>query len=319
MQKTSSKLEGIIIKVFGNYFYVQSIIDSTFTQKTIKCTLRGRLKKEFKNTRNIGVVGDQCIFTILKDVKNKDELNEGVIEEIRDRKNKISRSRITATGIKESIIAANIDYFFIVNSFVKPTLKTGFIDRLLIIAEKEEIPACIIINKADLVNENDFNDVIAVYQKLGYNILITSAKTNQGITTFKQLLKDKTSILSGYSGVGKSTLINLLLNKAQQTTADISSSSQKGKHTTTNVEMIPLPFNGYIIDTPGLREFGLFDIAHYHLSDFFIEMREISSQCEYKQCSHTHEPGCAVKHAVEEGEIAQFRYENYVRILENPN
>ena len=213
-------------------------------------------------------------------------------------------------------IAANVDYLIIMNSFIKPTLKTGFVDRVLVMAEMQAITPIILINKRDLVQEQDYQSVIDIYSGLGYHCLGISA-IKDDLKEKMQLLKQKISVMIGYSGVGKSTFINNLLQKDVLQVKAISAYSQKGVHTTSTAEWLDLPFGGAIIDTPGVREFAIYQQKDYHLADFFVEIRHLSHLCSYSTCTHTHEPDCAVKQAVEQGEISASRYQSYLRLLQD--
>jgi ribosome biogenesis GTPase len=217
------------------------------------------------------------------------------------------------------IVAANLDQALLVCTIKEPRTSRGFIDRFLVTAAAYHIPAILVFNKKDLLKEKDrekFLEIADVYTDIGYPVLIISAVKGEGITEVKALLQDKVTLMSGHSGVGKSSLINQLLPGMQLRTKEVSGWSGKGLHTTTFAEMFDLPGGGQIIDTPGLREFGIIDIPKTELSHYFLEMQPYITQCQFNNCLHINEPGCAVKAAVEEGEIDAERYISYATILE---
>jgi ribosome biogenesis GTPase len=203
---------------------------------------------------------------------------------------------------------------------VSPRTSTGFIDRFLLTAEAYHIPCILVFNKQDLMNESfeEIQDeVMGIYQKIGYNCIKTSVKNGLGLAEFKALLTDKTSLLSGHSGVGKSSLINAIEPTLNLKTAQVSSASNKGQHTTTFAEMHALNFGGFLIDTPGIREFGVVDISTQEISHFFKEMKGLIGTCKFNNCIHLNEPGCTVMAAVADGLISASRYQSYLSILQN--
>lgn len=241
----------------------------------------------------------------------------GVIKKILPRENYIVR-KSTKLSKRSHIIAANIDQAILMVTLAMPRTSTGFIDRYLTTAEAYHIPAAIVFNKLDLHND-ELSEMYAylssVYNDVGYPCLGTSAVDGTGLEDFKNLLKGKVSLLSGHSGVGKSALINAIQPGLDLKTGVISVMHQKGKHTTTFAEMFHLDLGGEIIDTPGIKEFGLVDFERQEVGERFPEMRALLSECRFANCTHVHEPGCAVKEAVTDGRIAMFRYENYLGIL----
>jgi ribosome biogenesis GTPase len=244
------------------------------------------------------------------------EQGTGIITNLHQRKNYIIRKAINLSK-QAQIIAANLDRALLVVTLASPRTSLGFIDRFLVTAEAYDIPACLIFNKLDLFSDEGLEilaDYQAIYQNIGYPCYSVSALEGTNIDEVQELLKDKVTLFSGHSGVGKSSLINRLLPDLDLRTHMVSEWSDKGMHTTTFAEMFELPQGGYIIDTPGIRELGVIDIEKEVLSHFFPEMRERMNQCRFNNCRHINEPGCAVLDALEAGEIAQSRYDSYLSI-----
>ena len=255
------------------------------------------------------------------------EIKDGFITEIEDRRNYIIRKSINLSK-QSHILAANVDQALLVVTISKPETSTTFIDRFLASAEAYRIPVILIFNKSDLLSDDERHYqqmMIDLYETIGYECRAISATTGQGVEELRPLLEGKITLLSGNSGVGKSTLINQLVPHANQRVADISDAHQTGMHTTTFSEMIPLTSNlspltsnsGWLIDTPGIKGFGTFDIEREELTSYFKEIFEFSKQCRFSDCTHTHEPGCAVLKAVEDHYIAQSRYQSYLSMLED--
>ena len=268
--------------------------------------------KGIKTTNPIAV-GDKVDF-----LPDKDE-NAGLITKIFPRHNHIIRKATNLSKLSH-IIAANIDQALLVASIYEPRTSAGFIDRFLVTAEAYHIPAIIVFNKIDIYDEKRFNEldeITGIYRAAGYPCYIVSALTGQNVDTLKAVIKDKTNLFSGISGVGKSALINAIEPGLTLKTGIISDYHKKGKHTTTFPEMHPLSFGGFMIDTPGIREFGLVDFRKEEIAERFPEMRRFMHDCQFNNCSHIHEPRCAVKDAVESGEIPASRYESYLRIYQD--
>jgi len=268
--------------------------------------------KGIKTTNPIAV-GDKVDF-----LPDKDE-NAGLITKIFPRHNHIIRKATNLSKLSH-IIAANIDQALLVASIYEPRTSAGFIDRFLVTAEAYHIPAIIVFNKIDIYDEKRFvelDKITGIYRAAGYPCYIVSALTGQNVDTLKAVIKDKTNLFSGISGVGKSALINAIEPGLTLKTGIISDYHKKGKHTTTFPEMHPLSFGGFIIDTPGIREFGLVDFRKEEIAERFPEMRRFMHDCQFNNCSHIHEPRCAVKDAVERGEIPASRYESYLRIYQD--
>ena len=245
----------------------------------------------------------------------------GVITQLHPRKNYISRRSVNLSK-QTQIIGANLDVSLLVITLASPPTSTGFIDRFLVTAEAYDIPASLVVNKLDLFSEQGVEilaDYMDLYEGLGYTCYAVSALQGDQVDELKAALKDKITLVSGHSGVGKSTLINQLVPGLALKTGDISDWSDKVKHTTTFAEMIDLPFGGKLIDTPGIRELGVVDIEPQELSHYFPEMRELMNRCRFHNCRHVNEPGCAVLQAVTQGAIAPSRYDSYLSIFVNQN
>jgi len=264
-------------------------------------------------------VGDRVGFTLSNVSADEKDGKIGLISSISERKNYIIRRSINLSK-QAHIIAANIDQAVLVATLNYPVTTTTFIDRFLASAEAYRIPVLIVFNKTDRYDNEQtqrMNDLISLYQKIGYSCLSTSAKTGKGMKELRAALKDKTNVVNGHSGVGKSTLINYLQPGLNLKTKEISDLHKTGKHTTTFSELYKFNFGGYIIDTPGIKAFGMLEMEAWEISHYFVEIFKISDYCQYNNCSHTHEPGCAVKEAVKNGEIAQSRFTSYLGLLES--
>jgi len=299
-------LEGIVIKSTGSWYSVLSP-DGTTTE----CKLKGKFKVQGIKTTNPLAVGDHVEFHLLQ------EESIGLITGISARKNHIIR-KATKLSKQSHILAANLDQAIIIVTLAEPRTSTGFIDRFLITAEAYHIPAVIIFNKIDIYNERRMKDLSAlteVYETAGYPCLAVSALTGENTESVRDMIKGKVSLLAGHSGVGKSALINFLEPGLDLKIQPISKVHSKGVHTTTFARMFKLSFGGFIIDTPGIKEFGLFELDRSTLAERYPEMRALMHACKYTNCTHLHEPGCAVKAAVKEGKLSKTRYEGYLRIM----
>ncbi len=301
--KNGELITGKVISAHGTFFNVQ------VEDKVVMCKLRGKMRLQDKVSTSPVVAGDNVRIRILED-------GTGVIEEVLERFNKLYRK---ASGKKEleHIIVANIDQAIVVTSFNMPHVPWGFVDRLLVASEKNNIKPIICINKIDLIEKwKEVNDFIKVYgNKVGYEIIKTSAVTGEGLEELKAILKDKTSVFVGQSGVGKSALINAIEPGLNVRTTEVSEKTGKGRHTTTHTELHKLSFGGFIADTPGMKEFGLSGIEKTELGYYFPEFRKFIEQCKFSNCTHTHEPDCAVKDAVHKRHIDRRRYMSYLNIL----
>lgn len=301
-------VKGTVVKTTGSWHSVQ-LDDKTMCD----CRVRGKFRiKGIRNTNPIAV-GDRVF------VERSPNEETGVIVDMEKRRNYIIR-KATKLSKEAHIIASNIDTVFVVASLVSPETSLMLIDRILVSAEAYRINAVILINKADMLNDDKLELADAykyIYETVGYKTLLISATTGQNIDQVRELMQNKTSVFVGMSGVGKSTLINYLEPGLQIKTGEISDAHLQGKHTTTFAEMHALSFGGYIIDTPGIRSFGLLEMdKKEELSHYFPEIFKISDQCRFNNCTHTHEPGCAVREAVEENTIPFTRYENYLAIMQ---
>jgi ribosome biogenesis GTPase len=297
-------MQGLITKSTGSWYQVRS------GDETIDCRIKGKFRIKGITTTNPLAVGDVVDFDM------EPEQGTGVITNLHQRKNYIIRKAINLSK-QAQIIAANLDRAILVVTLASPRTSLGFIDRFLVTAEAYDIPACLIFNKLDLFSEEGLeilNDYKGIYEDIGYPCYSVSALEGTNIDEVQTLLKDRVTLFSGHSGVGKSSLINRLLPDLDLRTHMVSEWSDKGMHTTTFAEMFELPQGGYIIDTPGIRELGVIDIEKEVLSHFFPEMRQRMNQCRFNNCRHINEPGCAVLDALEDGEIAQSRYDSYLSI-----
>ena len=300
------KQEGLIIKSTGSFYHVR-----THDARTVTCRLRGNFRIKGIKVTNPIAVGDIVLFT------QEHEKEHGFITDITPRKNYIYRKSVNLSKITH-ILAANIDTAFLVISLTDPRTPLGFIDRFLVAAESFRIKTILVFNKADLYNadlKEHHEHLQTIYTNIGYECLSTSVITGEGIEALKSKMQNRISLFSGQSGVGKSSIINSIEPNLQLKIATISDYNNKGKHTTTFAEMFELSFGGFIIDTPGIKEFGLIEYEKEEVSHYFPEMLRLLSQCKFNNCIHTHEPECGVKQALEEGEIAQSRYENYLSII----
>ena len=293
---------GTIIQVFGRYYTV------FFDGKEVVSVLRGKLKKDkrLKIYSEPAVVGDMVSIIAEED-------GTGIIEEVHERKNVFTRKDRGFN--KEDLIASNLDQIVVVQSYGIPKFNVRFVDRILVRAEKEDIPVILCMNKCDEIEIEDKNYIEGYYSKVHIEVVTTSAKNGTNIEELRSILDSKQTIFVGNSGVGKSTLLNALYKNIDLKTSHVSEKSNKGRHTTTNVQMILQPNNTKIIDTPGVREFGLLDIEPEELSRYFNDLHEYSHLCKFNPCTHDHEPKCAVKDMVENGEIHSDRHVSYLHIL----
>lgn len=300
-------MKGRVIKSTGSWYTVKTDTGN------IQARLRGKFKQDDLKLTNPIAVGDYV------EVEREEDQPTSVIKEILPRENYIIR-KSTRKSHFSHILASNIDQAFLIVTLRNPRTSLGFIDRFLVSTESFRIPATILVNKMDeKYKDKDLEylqDMKEIYEPLGYPVIeISALKADNLKEQFLPLLKGKTTLLSGHSGVGKSTFLNKLVPEAQQTTKEISKFSAKGVHTTTFAEMFELAEGGYLIDTPGIKEFGILDIEDQELSHYFVEMRQYLGQCKYNNCRHINEPGCMVLEKLEEGFIHPYRYDSYVNIL----
>lgn len=302
---------GKVLRSTGSWYIVR--LDDG---RLVNARLKGKFRLEDTGQTNPIAVGDNVTISF----EETDESGNAMITEIQDRANYISREA-PRHQYGRHIIAANLDQAFIIATIASPRTSSGFIDRFLLTAEAYHIPAVVVFNKQDvLTKQKDIdrqNEWVDMYRAAGYTVLLTSSATGQGVKELGEMLHNKVSLLSGHSGVGKSTLINSIFPSMQLRTKEISQKHNKGVHTTTFSEMFELPTGGYIIDTPGIKEFGILDLEPQEVGHFYPEIRAILSGCKYNNCLHQEEPGCAVKQAVMDGKLAFERYKNYDNIVES--
>ena len=304
-------MKGLVIKNTGSWVTVR--LDDG---NTVNCKMRGIFRLKGMRCTNPVAVGD----LVQVEEKGGDAPVVGAIE---PRKNYIIR-RSSNLSKEFQIIAANLDQAVLVATLTNPETSTTFIDRFLATAEAYQVPAVLAFNKVDLLVDNGLSELLeklkALYQSIGYPVVTMSAATGEGADELRSILAGKMSLLSGNSGVGKSSIINLMIPGAHVRVGDVSQTHHKGMHTTTFSELLDLPGGGAIIDTPGVKAFGTIDFERAQVAHYFPEIFRISDNCRFNNCTHTHEPGCAVLTAVEQGDIAPSRYQSYLSILEeDPN
>lgn len=302
-------MKAIVYKSTGSWYTVKD-----GTGRWHNARMKGVFKIDEITSTNPVAVGDEVDI----DVENETE-ETAIITEILSRRNYINRQSPRYKH-QHHIVAANLDQSLLVATLKEPRTSQGFIDRFLVASEMYHVPAIIVFNKSDLYRKKEtekYEQWKTMYEQVGYKVFLVSAANNEGIEEVKKELKGKTTLISGHSGVGKSSLLNRILPDAELKTGEISGWSGKGQHTTTFAEMFDLPFGGRIIDTPGMREFGLVDIEKQEVSHYFPEMRERLVNCQFNNCLHVNEPGCAIKQAVVDGEISEDRYVSYVNILDS--
>lgn len=299
-------MKGLVTKSTGSWYHVK-----TEEGEDYKARIRGRFRlDEIKHTNPVAV-GDFVDFELDKD-------GIAVILKIYERDNYIIRRSVNLSK-KTHIIASNIDLAILLVTINHPRTSMGFIDRFLITAEAYHIPAIIVVNKIDLHDEDDrqsFKELKDLYEGIGYRVFSISAEKNKGLEELKSFLKDKTSLFSGHSGVGKSTLVNKLFPGLDLKTKDVSDFNKKGQHTTTFAQLYDWPFGGHIIDTPGIKEFGLVNFEKEEIQDYFPEIFRYKSDCKFNNCLHINEPKCAVKEALLRGDISESRFTSYMTFLE---
>ncbi|MBT8259700.1 MAG: ribosome small subunit-dependent GTPase A [Flavobacteriaceae bacterium] len=302
-------MTGLVYKSTGSWYIVK-----TPNGKTIECRIKGRLRLEGIKSTNPIAVGDFVEFEL--ETKNNQET--GVISRVLDRKNYIVRKSVNLSK-QTHIIASNIDQVFLLVTINNPQTFTSFIDRFLVTAEAYSIKTIILFNKIDTYSEDDLLEVKyleSIYRNIGYECIEISAKTGKNVDKVKALMQGNVNMFSGHSGVGKSTLINAIEPSLELKTKEISFQHQQGQHTTTFAEMFDLSFDAKIIDTPGIKGFGLVDMDDEEVGDYFPELFALKEHCKFNNCLHVHEPKCAVKKALDKDEIAYSRYKSYIQILQ---
>ena len=302
-------MEALVYKSTGIWYTAK-----TPDGRTWNARIKGVLKIDGITSSNPVAVGDRVEME-----PENEEAGTAVISAIHDRYNYVNRQS-PSNAYQHHIIAANLDQSVLMATLKEPRTSQGFIDRFLVACEAYHVPAILIFNKADIYRKKEMEKFEAweqMYSAIGYRVLLVSMVDGTGVEALRDLLKDKTSLLSGHSGVGKSTFINAVFPGLSLKTQDVSGWSGKGIHTTTFAEMFDLPFGGRVIDTPGMREFGLVDISRQELSHYFPEMRSRLGDCQFNNCLHTNEPGCAIKKATMDGLIHEDRYVSYCTILDS--
>ena len=302
-------VKGTVTKSTGSWYYVEASNGENWG-----CKIKGKFRIKGIRTTNPVAVGDKVEFKAVHE-HNK----EGLITELEERRNYIIR-KATKLSKESHIIAANVDQAIVMATLAYPETFSLFIDRFLVTTEAYSIPAVILFNKTDLYDatlEKKLKDLKNRYESIGYTVIAGSTKTGENLDHIKTILQDKQSVIAGNSGVGKSTLINTLIPALNLKTSEVSNSHKTGKHTTTFAERHTLPFGGHLIDTPGIKGFGLVDMDKEEIYHFFPEIFQAAQDCKFHNCLHKQEPGCNVQKKVEEGAIDPARYENYLRILED--
>ena len=300
-------MHGLVIKNTGSWYTVKTVEGSV-----VECKIKGNFRLKGIRSTNPVAVGDHVEIEL-------NSQNTAFITAIGDRKNYIIRKSQNLSK-QSHIIAANVDQAFLVVTVERPQTSTTFIDRFLATAEAYSVPVVLVFNKTDLLDDSLMRYqrmMTDLYETVGYKCVAVSAETGEGMDELMEMLRDRITLLSGHSGVGKSTMINRLLPGVNLRTAEISDAHNTGMHTTTFSEMLPLPGGGYIIDTPGIKGFGTFDMEPEELTSYFKEIFRFSKDCRFSNCTHTHEPGCAVLKAVEDHYIAASRYQSYLSMLED--
>jgi len=302
-------MTAIVYKSTGSWYVVKTPEGHWWNAR-----LKGAFKMDEITSTNPIAVGDQVEISA-----EGESGDSAMITQIRPRRNYINRQS-PSHKMQHHIVAANVDQSVLIATLKEPRTSQGFIDRFLVACEAYHVPAVVVLNKADLYQKKEMEKYETwkqMYQSVGYRIILMSVKTGQGVEELKNLLKDKLTLLSGHSGVGKSSFINAIFPDLTLKTQGVSGWSGKGIHTTTFAEMYDLPQGGQIIDTPGMREFGLVDISRQELSHYFPEMRSLLEGCQFNNCQHVNEPGCSIKKALSEGKIYEDRYLSYCHILDS--
>jgi ribosome biogenesis GTPase / thiamine phosphate phosphatase len=304
-------MKALVYKSTGSWYIVKAVNLQQYNAR-----IKGVLKLDGITSTNPVAVGDEVEIEEQNDIE-KTAMITGIVP----RRNYINRQS-PSHKMHHHIVASNLDQSVLFATLKEPKTSSGFIDRFLVTSEAYHIPAIVVFNKTDVYKEKELQRLqewTAMYEAIGYKVIATSLKENIGVDIVRDVLKDKTTLISGHSGVGKSTFINTLFPQMNLRTQDVSEWSGKGLHTTTFAEMFDLPFGGKLIDTPGIRELGLVDISKQELSHYFPEMRALMQECQFNNCMHFNEPGCAIKEAVAAGIIAEARYVSYYNISETIN
>lgn len=302
-------MKGVVYKSTGSWYTIKS-----FEGVFYECKIKGKFRIEGIKSTNPIAVGDQVEF----EVETKGDETLGIINKIRPRENYIIRKSVNLSK-QTHIIAANVDVAFLLVTLNNPPTFTSFIDRFLVTAQAYQIKAVLLFNKMDSYNQKEIleiNYLAALYTSIGYTCIYISAKTGKNIDKVKQMMLGKVSMFSGHSGVGKSTLVNILEPTLELKTSEISSQHMQGQHTTTFAEMYDLSFGAQIIDTPGIKGFGVVEVDKQELGNYFPEFFELKGHCKFNNCLHLQEPKCAIKQALENDTLSWSRYKSYLQILE---
>ena len=309
--RSDNRVSGIVVRALGHHFDVRTDAqaDPGVPNQTRLCEVRRRLRQE-KSTDTLVAVGDR-VWVVPEGESG------GRIEEVEERTSVLSRQRPGMDALAEDVILANPDQVLVVFAIEQPEPHLRMLDRFLVIAEFNELPAIICVNKVDLASLAKAKEIFGLYEQIGYRVVYASAETGLGVDELRQLLLDCTTVLTGPSGVGKSSLINAIAPALALDVGALRDFMQKGRHTTRTAHLLPLPYGDktYVADTPGIRELGLYDIDPADLGFYFIEMEPYVNECRFPNCTHDHEPQCAVRAAVEQGAIDAERYESYLRLL----
>ena len=293
---------GLVVRSQSGFYAVE------IGDRVVLAHLRGRLKQG-KAKGDLVAVGDQVEIS-------ETGGDEPMIESVEPRLRALVRQDPRPQGLYEQVLVANLDQAMFIFACADPAPKLRMLDRFLVVAEAQKIPALVVVTKTDLLGREKAEEIFGLYAKIGYPVLYTSAKTNESVPDFKRILQDKLTVLAGPSGAGKSTLLNAVQPGLELRVNEVREQSRKGKHTTVERLLFKLDFGGYVADTPGLKALALWDIQPEELDGYFPEMRDLIRQCKYRDCAHLDEPGCAIRNAVEEGSIHSNRYHSYRQLRE---
>lgn len=304
-------MTGRVIKIAGLTYHVK------LSDEIVLCSVRGSVKENAEFELSPVVVGDDVKVIVDELPPSESELRTGVITEVRPRRTYFAKKKTTLKKEREQLIAANVDKMIIVAAVKEPPFRMRLIDRFVIAAQQGGVEPVVVVNKIDLDYDIDLRRISKIYESVAIKLIATSAKEPKGIDDLCAVLKDSESLFVGQSGTGKSSLLNAVQPGLKLRTGEISDKSGKGRHTTTVVELFPLDFGGYVVDTPGLRALGLTKLDKWNVDQYFEEIFQASHECRFSDCRHRDEPDCAVKKGVEEGKIFRERYESYIKILED--